>query len=383
MKPHVGNQTGWVFWNGQCWEVELLKDMVAIPSPSRQEEKLAAFLVDRMTALGFRTHRDAVGNAVGVVGEGPRTLLLLGHLDTAAGEIPLRQEGDRLYGRGTVDAKGPLATFIAAAARVGPLPGWRIVIVGAVEEETETSRGARHLLTRFATPDGCVIGEPSGWDRVTLGYRGTLAANLCLRLPMAHSASPSKLPAERAARLWNLIVERCATMNAGYTGFDRLDPSLRHITTHDDGAYGLVEMRIGFRLPPRCPPETIAQALHGWLSAARLEDGGGKAGLAEEQAQLAIVGAEVAYRAPKTTFLVQAFLPAVRAEGGRPRFLLKMGTSDMNVVGPAWHCPMVAYGPGDANLDHAPDEHIDLREYLRAVNVLERALRSLGRGKDS
>jgi N2-acetyl-L-lysine deacetylase (EC 3.5.1.-) len=49
----------------------------------------------------------------------------------------------------------------------------------------------------------------------------------------------------------------------------------------------------------------------------------------------------------------------------------------MNVVGPIWRCPILAYGPGDSNLDHTPDEHILIDEYLRAIKVLEDALRHL------
>ena len=74
---------------------------------------------------------------------------------------------------------------------------------------------------------------------------------------------------------------------------------------------------------------------------------------------------------------MRALLRAIRAEGGRPRFKLKTGTSDMNVVGPAWGCPIVAYGPGDSSLDHTPDEHIDAREFRRSVRVLARALETL------
>ena len=60
--------------------------------------------------------------------------------------------------------------------------------------------------------------------------------------------------------------------------------------------------------------------------------------------------------------------------GVRPRFLKKTGTSDMNVVGPAWRCPIVAYGPGDSSLDHTPNEHIVLEEYERSIDVLSEAL---------
>lgn len=55
----------------------------------------------------------------------------------------------------------------------------------------------------------------------------------------------------------------------------------------------------------------------------------------------------------------------------------KTGTSDMNVVSEVWNCPIIAYGPGDSRLDHTPDEHIDLDEYVRAVRVLELALQTL------
>jgi LysW-gamma-L-lysine carboxypeptidase len=55
-------------------------------------------------------------------------------------------------------------------------------------------------------------------------------------------------------------------------------------------------------------------------------------------------------------------------------FVLKTGTSDMNVVGPAWQCPIVAYGPGDSALDHTPNEHLPLDEYWKAVKVIEQTL---------
>ena len=56
---------------------------------------------------------------------------------------------------------------------------------------------------------------------------------------------------------------------------------------------------------------------------------------------------------------------------------MKTGTSDMNVVGPLWNCPIVAYGPGDSGLDHTPAEHIILTEYKQAIMVLQTVLREL------
>jgi LysW-gamma-L-lysine carboxypeptidase len=49
----------------------------------------------------------------------------------------------------------------------------------------------------------------------------------------------------------------------------------------------------------------------------------------------------------------------------------------MNVVGPAWACPVVAYGPGDSRLDHSPNEHLPLDDYHRAIVVLAEVLSNL------
>jgi LysW-gamma-L-lysine carboxypeptidase len=204
-----------------------------------------------MAAHGLDAGLDAAGNAVGTRGAGPRQVLLLGHIDTFPGELPVRRDGDWLYGRGTVDAKGPLCAFAAAAAALDVPAGWRVTVVGAVEEEAATSRGARHLLARWPAPAACIIGEPSGWERITLGYKGRLLVEVALRAPFAHSAGQARPPAEQAVELWNAVVAYCAAFNAGReAAFDRLDPTLYHIATQDEGAYGAAQLSLGFRLPP-------------------------------------------------------------------------------------------------------------------------------------
>ncbi|HRQ72595.1 MAG TPA: M20/M25/M40 family metallo-hydrolase, partial [Phycisphaerales bacterium] len=75
--------------------------------------------------------------------------------------------------------------------------------------------------------------------------------------------------------------------------------------------------------------------------------------------------------------VVRALNAGVRALGARPRLLLKTGTSDMNVVAPAWRCPIAAYGPGDSSLDHTPDEHVEIDAFVRSIRVLTHALPAL------
>jgi [amino group carrier protein]-lysine/ornithine hydrolase len=76
--------------------------------------------------------------------------------------------------------------------------------------------------------------------------------------------------------------------------------------------------------------------------------------------------------------LVKSFLGGLRSVEASEKlgFVLKTGTSDMNVVAPVWKCPIVAYGPGDSALDHTPNEHLELDEFWKAVNVLEHTLKA-------
>lgn len=346
-------------------EIGLLQELLAIPSVSGEEKACVRLLVERMTGLGFRAYRDGVGNAVGELGDpaAERSVLLLGHIDTVPGEIPVCRENGCLWGRGAVDAKGPLAAFVLAAARAAPdLVGTRLLVIGAVGEEAE-SRGARHLAEVMKPPDVVIIGEPGGWEGITLGYKGSLRVDYHLTRAAGHSAGDRTAPAEDAIAFWNRLADHAVEWNGDRSPprFDTLDLTLRSIHSRGDGLQETAEMEVGLRVPPGLEVRALKQRMLGWAG----------------QAKVTFPYQEPPYRAEKNTSVVRALLRAVRRNGGQPRFKLKTGTSDMNVVGPAWGCPMVAYGPGDSALDHTPDERICLAEFGRAVRVLVDALKDL------
>jgi LysW-gamma-L-lysine carboxypeptidase len=92
--------------------------------------------------------------------------------------------------------------------------------------------------------------------------------------------------------------------------------------------------------------------------------------------ELRIVNVDPPVRTSRTSPLARRFARAIRHHDGAPRFKLKTGTSDLNVLTPAWGCAALAYGPGDSRLDHTPHEHLDMCELERAVAVLDAVLRS-------
>lgn len=339
-------------------DIELLRALVAIPSLSHDEGNAVEYLRGVMVGRGFQLIDDPAGNAVGRVGSGERHIVLLGHIDTVPGRIPVRIEDGVLWGRGAVDAKGPLATFVAAASAAAADLNATVTVVGAVGEEVIGSPGATQVAT-WPAPDFCVIGEPSGWDAVCLGYRGSFSLIYRLVRSTRHTAGPGESVAEEAVAFWNTLRAELAEWNAGAQGsFWQIGPSLRAFNTEGDGLRDVATLSIGLRLPPEIDVERLLS---------RMRELAG-------DADITIDGLQEGYRTTKRSKLVPPFLRGIRGQGGEPRFTLKLGTSDMNVVGPVWGCPIVAYGPGDSSLDHTPEERIVLDEYLRAIRVLRDVL---------
>jgi LysW-gamma-L-lysine carboxypeptidase len=336
--------------------VGLLRTMLEIPSPSYGEAKIGSFLVDAMRRLGFTACIDAAGNAVGEItrGEGP-TVMLLGHMDTVPGDIPVRSEDNRLYGRGAVDAKGPLAAMVCAAASATGFRG-RLVVVGAVEEETALSRGAVLIRRTHARPDALIIGEPSGWQTVVLGYKGKLDLRYRVKCPPTHPSNPAPKASELTAAAWATLLELLGP-DAGHGSFDRPGATLVSIVGDSDSA----EAEFSVRTPPGFDSGGLVTALHGRLTAG----------------ELTVINDVAACRVGRSDPVVRALSVSIRAQRCEPSMKVKTGTSDMNTLAEAWDIPMATYGPGDSRLDHADDEHILLTDYQRGIGVLTGALLEL------
>lgn len=332
---------------------ELLVDLVSIPSPSGEEERAATRLVEFFDAHDREAYLDDVGN---VRAPGHDAVLLTSHIDTVPGDIPVRIEdtddGEILWGRGSVDATGPLAAMAVAAVRTG------VSFVGVVEEEAH-SKGARHLVTDREAPAAVINGEPSGWEGITLGYRGMLAGTYEAESDSGHSSRPDPNAIQHATAWWGRVEAAVDEV-----GGDEDGPVFEQVTAKPvaieggPSADGLaVEATLDIQL--RIPPSTDAETLRG---------------LAEDALDVGSV--EWTEPTPPTmesprTPVARALRGAIRAEGGEPRLLRKTGTADVNLYAEAWDCPMATYGPGDSDLDHAPDERLELTEYDRAVAVLE------------
>ena len=353
---------------------ETLTGLVEHYSPSGEERGAVDWLVERMKSLGFgAAFVDEAGNAVGVMGSGARQVVLLGHIDTVPGEIPVRRDAippnEVLYGRGSVDAKGPLACFVDTVAKVGAVDGWQFVVIGAVDEERD-SLGARFIVDQYQ-PDFAIVGEPNNWDRIALGYKGSAWANVTVHREQSHSASGEQTASEAAVEIWLAIKSFAEEYNIDKNrAFDKILPALRGIKTGENDFEQWARLKVGTRLPVEISPDTWYEKLGEVARDSHLE---GNCHVVVDRVGYAIP----AWGCEKNSRLVRAFLNGIRSEGGKPRFVYKTGTADLNIVAPVWKCPAVVYGPGDSALDHTPNEHLSLEEYKKAINVLVGTLKNL------
>lgn len=347
-------------------EVRVLVDLVATPSVSGTEHAAVRVFEDHASRLGLRCKIDEEGSALAHIGADPDSnlahIMLLGHIDTVPGDIRVRLKDGVLHGRGSVDAKGPLATMLVAAAEADLPEGVCLTVAGAVGEEAAESRGARSIAARYS-PDACIIGEPSGVDGVTLGYKGRMAVDVTFETDVAHTAGDSQSACDLAHAWWSKVGLRVAKMNDGKRlVFEKIQARVLAQRSNADGNRETATLQTSFRLPLQVDPGDFEHELRTMLPYG---------------ASLARTSSESAYATDRNDPVVRSLAYAIREEGLVPRPKLKTGTADLNVVGPIWGCPIAAYGPGDSTLDHTPCEHLVLGEYVKSVRVLRRAIECL------
>ena len=334
---------------------------VDIRSESFEEEPFSRFLEEHLPLFGWeRVWRDEMGNCLASRGEGEKELLLLGHLDTVPGGPPCEVKGETLFGRGSVDAKGPLCAFAVAGGKVSLPQGWRITLAGVVGEEVD-SRGMRHLVKsrmEQTPPAGCLVGEPSGLSGITLGYRGRCLLRLWDEDMGAHRSGDAG-PQTRVLRAAAAILAWVEKQDfPEKTVIHRPSGSVLSMKGEEgEGRFG--EVFLDIRLPLGVNPSEWGVSM--------LEVGNSRGGAGE------ILEALGAHMTTKADPLVRALRVALRQQGHEPKLLAKGGTADLNHAA-FWNCPLAAYGPGDSRLDHTGNEHISLEEYVESVEILSKGI---------
>ncbi|MFO0982133.1 MAG: succinyl-diaminopimelate desuccinylase [Planctomycetota bacterium] len=352
---------------------EALRDkllaLVGIPSPSRSEQAIAAFLASTFAALpGVRVTRTG-DNLIATIEPAPAgrpRLLLCGHLDTVPPQNNLvaRVDGDHVFGLGASDLKAGLAVFWQLLESLPPerLRYDPVLVLYAREEIAFRESGlieieAAHPWLRAAELAICV--EPTA-NFVELGCLGTLHAQVTVRGESAHSARPWL--GKNAIHLALPIAERVAryperrVCSAAYPGIEYRE--VMNVTRIEGGRArnmipDRVQLNVNFRFGPDRTGEDACRLIQELV--------GGDAEVLF--ADLAPPG-----RVPCGNRACDAL---IELTGGRKR--AKQAWTDVGRFS-QWGLDAVSFGPGLPELAHRQDEHASIAAMVESHGIFARLL---------
>ncbi|MFL6139547.1 MAG: succinyl-diaminopimelate desuccinylase [Frankiaceae bacterium] len=341
---------------------ELTAFLVDTPSVSGDERALADWAHDRLGGCGhLRVDRD--GDAVVArTGLGrPTRVVVAGHLDTVpiAGNVPSRREGDRLHGCGSADMKSGVAVMLHLAAAVRE-PRYDVTYVLYDCEEVEADRNGLGRLARahpeWLAGDLAVLMEPTAGE-VEAGCQGTLRVEVTVPGRRAHSA-----------RSWlgDNAIHRAGELLATLAGYVPRRPVVDGLEYHEGLNAVLVRGGVAGNV---IPDECVITVNHRFAPDRSPEEALAHVREALAPYDCVLVDAAPGARPGLDRPLARELVAAV---GREPR--AKYGWTDVARFS-ALGVPAVNYGPGDPNLAHTRDEHVELPMVAACARTLAGWLR--------
>jgi acetylornithine deacetylase len=173
----------------------LTTSLMSVPSTSGEEEAVGLFLRDHLDSLGWSVELQPVSksqnNVIATLNDTPRVWFST-HMDTVPPFIPPTEDDEKIYGRGSCDAKGIIAAQITAAEQLRKEGIEDIGLLYTVEEErASTGAKAANLHPLAAKCKYMINGEPTDND-LAIGSKGTFRLMIRTTGKAAHSAYPEE-----------------------------------------------------------------------------------------------------------------------------------------------------------------------------------------------
>jgi len=315
---------------------------------------LALYLRTLLSEWGFDTWIDDVGNVLAVKGRGTPVIWLHAHMDTVPGELPVIDKGDTVAGRGAVDDKGPLVSYLLAFREAEA--NARLVLTLVVDEEGR-SRGTEHLIESRETPkpSAVLVGEPTNMH-IVYAYRG--GAKLVIRRGSVggHSSS-SPIYSNPIDEVLETYLDLLRLLPAGqrYEDFT-VSPTIFNCGDASNKIPTSCSAVIDVRIPPgkSCNDvEQIAKALN-----------------------IEVIGCVEPVQANPTNPVARALMRSLLRRGKKPLLSRKWGTSDMNLL-IRLTGNIAAFGPGNPVLSHTDNEEIGVGDVVEAAQIVKSAVEEL------
>lgn len=265
---------------------EFLRELIAIPSFSRQEEAIALHVRREMQKLGYPLAEiDRFGNVIGKIGDGPTKIIFDAHMDTTGiGDRsswrfdPFKGElkAGKVYGHGATNNKAGLAALVYAGAIMHELDlctDCTVYIVGSIQAEDCEGLAYKALFDiEKLYPHFVVLSMPTGM-RVCRGHRGRLELSISIRGQSVHASTPDK--GVNAIYGMAHVINGIADLNTKLGSDKSLGKAtiaVTHIECDDNGSNALPEtcrITVDRRLLPGETPKKVLAQLKDVVKSAR------------------------------------------------------------------------------------------------------------------
>ena len=357
-----------------------LKRCLEIYSPSGHEKEYSEFIASYLKKHDFLVKFDEVGNILAEKGIGEPVLLLVSHLDTISGELPVIEKDGKLYGRGAVDCKPSLAAMVYSMAHydISQINAGKIIFGGIIREE-DSLIGINEFIKSKISPNYAIFGEPTKVNQICVGYKGRICIGFRILTESGHVASSWQYinAIEAGLEIWNVIKGVCWQLNEMYCPkesnlkyFNRIIPNLTVISggVLTNCIPSECILQVDIRFPPNIAAEFILENLRQKIIDFKhvYENQIEKKIQIQEDISSLIEGFEV----DGDNMIIGALRWAIfNTCKEKPKLIKKTGTTFINMIGMHFGIPSITYGPGDPKLEHTDNEFIDIDEFLTSIEI--------------
>jgi len=370
----------------------ILGDLIAFPTVSSQSNLGAiSYIAERLEAAGARVevlsdHSGQKANLFATLGpERPGGLVLSGHTDVvpvkdqpwSSDPFAMVERDGRLYGRGTCDMKGFIATCLAKVDVLERAAATRPVHFAFTHDEEVGCLGARDLVEvlrgREVRPAMVLIGEPTEM-RVVEGHKGCCEYTVTFTGAEGHGSTPEKgvNAVEYAARYINRLLELRRALIARCPDGSRFDPPYTTINVGGlSGGYahnviaGKAVLEWEMRPVGAADQAFVLGEMARYVADDLLPD---MRAVAQQAGISTQVIGEVAGLEPMDDNAARDLV--FRLTGANRAGVVPFGTEAglFQQIGMA----TVICGPGSIDQAHKPDEYIALEQLRQSMAMLER-----------
>ncbi|MBO8173899.1 MAG: M20/M25/M40 family metallo-hydrolase [Thermococcus sp.] len=333
---------------------EILINLLRIPSPSGKEDRLALHIMEFLHKLGYDVHIESDGEIINLIVNPDAELFYEVHMDTIDIRVQPFIRGNIVYGTGASDVKGGLASILLMLESLKKEGKDLNVGIVFVSDEEKGGRGSALFMERYR-PKMAIVLEPTDLE-VHIAHAGNIEAYFEVDGKEAHGACPES--GENAIELTYRMLEELKALEPFKQKGKYFDPHVGLQELVCENPYYLIPALCKGRLEARLLPEQEVEDILDLFDPIL------------EEYTLRYEYTEIwdGYELDESEEIVQIAKRAMDLTGLDEFGGMRSWTDAINFMYNG--TKTIVFGPGNLDISHTKNEHIDVRDVVKASEFL-------------